>query len=332
MKAAVLHAIDALRIEQVEPPKPCDGEVLIEVASCGVCSSDISRIKRDGTYYFPAIPGHEFSGRDNERRLFAVYPLIPCGECEQCTQGRYQCCSNYSYMGSRCDGGFAEQVKVPQSNLIPVPQGVTAQEAAMTEPAAVAMHAIKRAGLIESKTVIVIGCGTIGLIAAQIARAYSAACVIPIDIEEKKLKLAGLLGFEQAENSASDLTNKLRAIGDVVIEMVGLSSTYNLAISLAKPGGKVIFTGNIKDDLVIPRKTVSGILRKELDLLGTWNSVALGASLTDWQQVLDLQSQGRISLTPLISDQISLDQLPATIDEMVQGKRVFGKVIVNINK
>ncbi|MBD3243248.1 MAG: zinc-binding dehydrogenase [Chitinivibrionales bacterium] len=332
MKAAVLHAVDDLRVETVPDPTAGKNETIVRVQSCGVCSSDVHRVVRDGTYHFPTIPGHEYSALDEDGRLVAVYPLIPCYECEQCRAGRFQCCTSYDYTGSRCDGGFAELVRVPRANLVPVPEGVSAREAAMTEPAAVGMHAMRVAGMQAGETVAVIGCGTIGLIAAQVARALGAARVVPIDISDERLAVARSLGFNETANSRDDLAAALGAFADVVVEMVGLSVTYNLAIDLAKAGGSVVYTGNIAHDLQVPRKRVSSILRKELRVLGTWNSTALGDGPTDWQEIMRLQAEGKVDLKPLITHDISLEELPDTIHRMAAGTEVFGKVMVNVNK
>ena len=330
MKAAVLHAVDDLRVQDVPDPAPGPGEAVVAVSHCGVCSSDIARVTRDGTYSFPTIPGHEYAGTDEAGGLFAVYPLIPCRKCPQCRAGQFQRCTDYSYTGSRCDGAFAELVKVPVANLVAVPPGVSAMAAAMTEPAAVGVHALRRAKMSQGDIVIIIGCGTIGLIAAQVARAKGAGRVIPIDISEERLTLARAMGFSEAANAGGDLAEAIGPIGDVVVEMVGLSATYNTAIDLARAGGAVVFTGNIADDLVVPRKRVSTVLRKELTVLGTWNSDALGAEPTDWQEILALQAEGKVDLEPLVSHRISLEELPEIIDRMAQGKEVFGKVMVNI--
>lgn len=329
MKAAVLHAVDKLVVEEVAKPVAPEGWSVVEVRASGVCSSDVHRVKRDGTYRFPCIPGHEFSALDQNGRLVAVYPLIPCRACDQCRRGRFQCCTNYDYAGSRRDGGFAQYVAVPSANLIRVPDGVSAAEAAMTEPAAVGVHAMRAAGLKKGDTVVIIGCGTIGLIAAQAARALGAGKVIPMDIAEERLAVARQLGFADARSSKGDPARELGAIGDVVVEMVGLSATYNLAIDLARAGGVVVYTGNIAHDLQVPRARVSSILRKELTIIGTWNSTALGdGDTSDWHQTMRLQAEGRIDLKPLITHRIALEQLPATIDRMAAGKEIFGKVMV----
>ncbi|MDW8322262.1 MAG: alcohol dehydrogenase catalytic domain-containing protein, partial [Armatimonadota bacterium] len=144
MKALVLHAVGNLRYEEVPLPEPGAGEVLVRVAYCGVCGSDIPRIFSKGTYRYPLIPGHEFAGvveRCGEGvsafapgDRVAVFPLVWCGRCAACEKGRYVQCEQYDYLGSRRDGAFADYVVAPARNLLRVPEGVSLQDAAMTEP------------------------------------------------------------------------------------------------------------------------------------------------------------------------------------------------------
>jgi L-iditol 2-dehydrogenase len=202
----------------------------------------------------------------------------------------------------------------------------------MTEPAAVGMHAARKAEIKQGESVVIIGCGTIGLITAQIVRAMGASKIFLVDVSEERLDIARSMGFPNVYNSKKNLAETLGACADVVIEMVGLSVTYNLALDLAKGCGRVVWTGNIADDLVVPKQRVSSILRKELSILGTWNSTAIGSEPTDWQMVLQLQSQGKIKLTSLISHQILLDELPDMIQRMVKEKDLAGsKIIVNMD-
>ena len=144
MKAYVLHDINKFDMEDVEVPVIKEDEVLVEVKAAGICGSDIPRIFVNGTYSYPLIPGHEFSGEvvkvfDEESeedqkllgRRVGVFPLIPCMECPQCKERRFEMCQSYSYLGSRRDGGFAEYVAVPKKNLVPIPDNVSYEAAAM---------------------------------------------------------------------------------------------------------------------------------------------------------------------------------------------------------
>lgn len=144
MKAWVLQGVDDLRWETVEEPILAKGEVLLQVKAAGICGSDIPRIYRTGAHVHPLIPGHEFSGlvvRTGpgvdpawQGRRAGVFPLIPCRECLPCRKGQFEMCQNYGYLGSRRDGGFGEYAAVPAWNLIPLPEQVSYEEAAMLEP------------------------------------------------------------------------------------------------------------------------------------------------------------------------------------------------------
>ena len=156
MRAYELHGVNDLRREDIEKPEIPSGWVLVQVKASGICSSDIPRIFTNGTYHFPTIPGHEFSGvvaaygegvpEERVGKRVGIFPLIPCRTCPQCRQKKYEMCEHYDYLGSRRDGGFAEYVAVPDWNLMELPENVSFREAAMLEPLSVALHAVKRSG------------------------------------------------------------------------------------------------------------------------------------------------------------------------------------------
>src|SRR5574344_1882626 len=155
MKASVLYGIDDLRyVEDYSTPVLKDNEVMVKVKAAGICGSDVARVLKNGTYHFPTIIGHEFSGEICEvkdkkddaliGKRVSVFPLKPCFKCESCKQGDYEMCEHYDYLGSRCDGGFAEYVAVPKWNLCFLPDIISFESAAMFEPSSVAMHALGR--------------------------------------------------------------------------------------------------------------------------------------------------------------------------------------------
>ncbi|MCS7309300.1 MAG: galactitol-1-phosphate 5-dehydrogenase, partial [Armatimonadetes bacterium] len=261
MKALVLHAVGDLRYEEVPLPEPGTGEVLVRVAYCGVCGSDIPRIFSKGTYRYPLIPGHEFAGvveRCGEGvSAFApgdrvtVFPLLWCGRCAACERGKYVQCEQYDYLGSRRDGAFAEYVVAPARNLLRVPEGVSLQEAAMTEPASVALHALRRAGgCAPGESVAVFGAGPIGLMVALWARLMGALLVILFDISSEKLALARELGFEQTYHPGHDSPEQVvaRLTGGqgahLCIEAAGVPPTLLQACVCARRGGRVVILGN----------------------------------------------------------------------------------------
>ena len=211
MKAAVLHAVKDLRTEDVPMPAMRPGEVLIRIQASGICGSDIPRVFQKGTYHFPTIPGHEFSGEiidafDIEQKGLigkkaSVFPLLPCFKCKSCEVGEYAQCENYNYFGSRCDGGFAEYIAVSLWNVVLLPEEIDLEEAAMCEPAAVARHAILKADLHAGDTVVIFGAGTIGLIAAMWCQISGASRIVLADVDPQKLEFASKLGFSDVFNS-----------------------------------------------------------------------------------------------------------------------------------
>ncbi len=155
MKAWILHEIGEIQLEELEKPLPGRGEVLIAVKAAGICGSDIPRIYETGAHTHPLIPGHEFSGvveavgaeADTAwlGKRVGIFPLIPCRRCPPCANKLYEMCRHYDYLGSRRNGGFAEYAAVPVECLVELPENVTFAEAAMLEPMAVAVHAMRRA-------------------------------------------------------------------------------------------------------------------------------------------------------------------------------------------
>ncbi|MCL1897126.1 MAG: alcohol dehydrogenase catalytic domain-containing protein, partial [Clostridiales bacterium] len=213
MKALNLYDIGDLRYEEAPMPEPEADEVLLKVLAAGICGSDVPRVFSTGTYYFPTIPGHEFAGEivaagtDVSRSLIgkraAVFPLLPCFACDACKGENYASCQNYDYYGSRRDGAFAEYIAVKAWNLVLIPENVPTVWAAMTEPCAVAVHAVGEADVRKNDTVCIFGAGAIGLIIAQLARGMDAR-VILLDIDDEKLAFATHLGFSNTLNIEKD--------------------------------------------------------------------------------------------------------------------------------
>lgn len=285
MKALVLEENGKLAWREHELRR-VDGWYRMRVAAAGICGSDLGRGFKGGAYHYPLVMGHEFSavvevtpagGRYAPGTLAAVYPLLPCGKCAACSKGYIQLCEHYDYFGSRRDGAFAEELYVPESHIIPVPEGVTAEEAAMTEPAAVAYHGTHGFEMEKGGQALVIGGGPIGLIAAQWLRIRGAGEVTVADIDPAKQAFARRLGFD-AVDSGKGVSQEF----DVVIEACGLAATRTLAVECCARKGVVSFIGNPADDWLLPKPLFSSILRKELSFHGNWNSVPN----PDWRQVL----------------------------------------------
>lgn len=346
MNALVLHAVGDARFEQVRRPAAGAGEVLVRVAFCGVCGSDIPRTFVKGTYHFPTICGHEFAGTveacgegvdeyaPGDR--VAVFPLLWCGRCASCELGHYVQCSDYDYYGSRRDGAFAEYVAVPTRNLVRVPKGVSLEAASMTEPAAVALHALKRAGgSFVGQTVVVFGAGPIGLIAAQWARMMGAARLVLFDLVPEKLEMAEQLGFLRAFDArevdpveeVNELTGGCGA--EVCVEGAGVPVTFRQAIAAARVGGRVVILGNPSADVTLPAPLISQAMRRELDILGTWNSsFSAQGNNDDWHAVLDAAAAGTVDLDSLVTHRVPLEQAFDALVMMRDQSEFFAKVLI----
>lgn len=343
MKACVLHAVGDLRYEDVAEPQPGPGEVRVRVAACGVCGSDLPRIFTKGTYHFPTIPGHEFAGTvdavgegvdgDLIGRVAAVFPLLPCRACAMCAEEHYALCENYGYLGSRSDGAFAQWVCAPVWNLAFAPEGVTAEAAAMTEPAAVALHALKRGGIQNGDRVAIFGAGPIGALCALWARYVGAQSVAVVDIEPSKLERLRSLGFDALCDARSCdapawVADALGGHADLVVEATGVAGGAESALQSARGRGRAVLLGNPSGDMNLAQDAYWQILRRELDVVGTWNSEYTASPDDDWHETLRAMASGDFDVAGLISHRIALDALPAFLEGLRSGRADACKVLV----
>ncbi len=344
MKANILFGIGDLRYTEKEKPQIKEGEVLLKVKACGICGSDVARVFVNGTYHFPTIIGHEFAGEvaetyapeDQEMigKRYTVFPLIPCQKCDCCKQGAYEMCSNYNYLGSRCDGGFADYVAVPKWNLLELPENVSIEEAAMMEPASVAMHATKRSNVKIGDVVVIFGPGTIGMILAQLMKIAGASKVILVGRSQEKLDYAHQhLGIECTCNSEKEDVNnyvlqETKGRGaNVVIEGTGASATLNKCLEVICPEGILLTMGNPLGDMNLEQKLYWKILRKQLTLIGTWNS-SYGLSKSDWVDVINLLGKNQLDLKSLITHRLKPNELLKGLELMRDKKTYTNKVMI----
>lgn len=332
MKSYTLHAVNDLRYEDTPMPECPEGWAIIKVKAAGICSSDISRVFTKGTYHFPTIPGHEFSGvvqsvgstEDIEwiGKPVGCFPLIPCRKCDQCKEGRYEMCANYDYIGSRRDGAFAEFVAVPVWNLIPLPCGIDYKYAAMLEPLSVALHAIKMTQIQKGDSVAIIGTGMIGITAAQWAKRFSGDNVCVIGRSEEKRPIV-------ENNDLCYFNQKVDKVGefDVVVEAVGNPSSIDMSLNIVKPGGKVLLMGNPSGDILLSQNTYWRILRKQLIVCGTWNSSYSGTDPSDWTESVDALVNEEIKVNNLISHTFAQNEVMKGLKLMQEHKEPYCKVM-----
>ena len=339
MMALNLHGVGDLRYEEVPCPKRQLGEVLLKIKAVGICGSDIPRVFTKGTYHFPTIIGHEFAGEIVEAeeselvgRGASVFPLLPCGKCPACREEQYARCSSYDYYGSRRDGAMAEYLVVKRENLCLLPEGVSYEEAAMSEPAAVALHTFCKSGVGQGGTLLIYGVGAIGLIVAQWAKSAGVKNIIMAARTDDKVEFAKKLGFSLAVNAEKDglgkfveeVTSGLGA--DACIEGTGAPEPWAECISLAKVGGRVVCLGNPLGGMSLSQDTYWKILRKELTLVGTWNS-SFGSRENDWREAVQAMQDKRLELKSLITHRFSLAEHKEAFSLMHERREMYCKVM-----
>lgn len=333
IRSAVLTGNKKIEVRESYTRDPEADECAIRVDSVGICASDLPRAYRGGAYFYPLIMGHEISGEiiklgsdiGNEFQVgdrVSVFPLIPCFQCVSCIEKNYALCQKYSYYGSRKDGGFTEVLNVKNWNLIKLPSNVSLEDGALVEPTSVVLHALKKLNInATSKTSLcIIGAGFLGLIAAEIAcRNYPECHITIIDRNQFKLNLLANLPIkticvDDRESWDSFLSKHKDSFANVA-EFVGSPETYSAAIDLAAPKSKLVWAGNISTDLTLKKEQVSSILRKELTIFGTWNSVYQGPSDCDWTEAISMMQKGFMP-SKFISLRVGLEMLDSILSQL----------------
>jgi L-iditol 2-dehydrogenase len=334
MRAAVMHSPGDIRLEAVPKPEPGPGEVLLRIAAVGVCGSDIPRMLVKGAHRMPIICGHEFSGHVVDANgveglavgdLVGVAPLIPCYECAQCQTGNFSRCLDYDYFGSRRNGAYTEFVAVPEENLLKAPSGMDPRAVAMIDPASIALHAIWKAPPTAGMRGGVIGCGPIGLFAIQWMLLMGGRDVVAIDVSEEKLQQARAAGATHTFLSTNTLPAKLRC--DLIVEAAGHTTSINMAVKLAAPGGNIVFIGIPAADVALENRTFNHFLRQEISLHGAWNSFGAPFPGDQWTVALDNLARGKLRWEFMITHELALEELPDMFQKIKEKSVFFSKVM-----
>jgi L-iditol 2-dehydrogenase len=346
MKAMVLLEKGRLVYTDVPEPAPFGvSPVLVRVAAVGVCGSDILRFAQGKAYHFPLVLGHEFSAVVEEAPAssaysvgdrVAVYPLLPDYSDPFSRTGDYHVSSGYDYFGSRRDGAFGELLYVPEANLIRIPDSVPLVHAAVAEPAAVALHAVRKFRLPANATALVIGGGPVGALAAQWLRIMGCCRVFVADVDEKKCAILSAMGFEVIHAGARDTIEAvMEATGgrgvDCAVEGCGIPRTFVQAIQAASVFGQVLFLGDVNGDVHLEDKLITTILRRELTLYGTWNSKVMPPENSEWDMVLAHMGRS-LQVAPLISHTPLLEQGPQMFSDMASRAVWYNKVVFAVSE
>lgn len=331
MKAIQIPAPADLRVVDIEKPEVKSGEILLRINYVGFCGSDLNTfLGRNPMVKLPVIPGHEVGatieavGTDVPAGFMAdmpvtVNPYTNCGTCAACRNGRVNACEHNKTFGVQRNGAMSEYLSLPWQKVIPA-DGISPRDCALIEPMSVGFHAVSRGQITDIDTVLVIGCGMIG-IGAIVRAALRGATVIAVDLDDEKLALAKRIGANYTINSKTEnLHERLQIITnglgpDVVIEAVGSPATYIMAVNEVAFTGRVVCIGYAKSEVTFQTKY---FVQKELDIRGSRNALP-----EDFRAVVRYLQEGDCPLEEFISNIVHPEE---ALNAMQQWSAAPGKV------
>jgi L-iditol 2-dehydrogenase len=341
MKALLLSEYSQLAVADLPAPVPGVDEILVRVAACGICGSDVHGYDgSSGRRIPPIVMGHEAAGvvaaagsgvsefKPGDRVTFDS--TVYCGQCEFCLRGEINLCNNRQVIGVSCGefrraGAFAEYVVVPQRIAYHLPDTLQFQEAAMLEAVSVALHAVRVSEMKGGETVLVIGAGMIGLLTLQAAKAAGASRVLVADVDASRLLTAESFGAETLLLSGADLVQEIsrRTEGrgvDLVLEAVGRPETVAASIASVRKGGTVTLVGNISPEVKLPLQVV---VSRQIRLQGSC------ASSGEYPQAMELMASGQIQVKQLITAVAPLSEGPRWFARLHAGEPNLMKVVLD---
>jgi L-iditol 2-dehydrogenase len=342
MNALLLSEYKHLAVTTLPMPVPAATDVLVQVAACGICGSDVHGFDgTSGRRIPPLVMGHEAAGVvaavGSEVSRFAVGDRVTfdstvyCGVCSFCRRGEVNLCDDRQVVGVSCGdysraGAFAEYVAVPERIVYKLPDDLGFAEAAMLEAVSVALHAVAVSKLDGGETALVIGAGMIGLLTLQAARAAGCLHVFVADIDESRLKSAAELGADKTLLlSGAELTTEILRLTegrgvDVVLEAVGRNETIATAIDSVKKGGTVTLIGNITPQVNLPLQKV---VSRQIRLQGSC------ASSGEYPEAMKLMASGKIRVDTLITAVAPLSDGPSWFDRLHSGEPNLMKIVLD---
>jgi len=340
MFKAVLAAPERIVIEQSDIPKPLDNQILIKVERIGVCGSDPTiYFGRHPYVKYPVVMGHEFAGTvaalgdgvnsPAAGTRVAVIPHLVCGECEACQDEIYNFCESLRCTGAEADGAHCQYIAMPNEMVLPIPDSMSMDDAAMVEPACVAYHAAKRGEITSNDTVLIIGAGPIGNFCMQSCKVLGAKKVYIADMDAERLELALSLGADGViDVSKESLANGLKRLCnggkkiDVFFDCVGeKGGVFNDILKIARRGTRVVIAGVLQKGYDIP--LLPDFVQHELRLSGTTMYTP-----ADYRDMIELMGAGKIRTQGMITHYFDLSQIIEVFDMITQHKEKFFKIIL----
>lgn len=339
MKAAVFYAAHRpLEIEDVPVPEPQPGEMLVKVAACGLCHTDLHYIDHDVPTFHkpPLVLGHEASGwveavgtgverwKKGDRVLIPA--LLTCGACDACRRGRENICERGVMPGNHINGAYAEYLCVPAKDALALPDDLPLQEACLIADAvSTPYHAVvNRAEVRPGDRAVVFGCGGVGINVVQIAAA-SGARVLAVDTQRARLDLASAFGAEfvvdasETSDVSKAVRNKLGGGADIAFEVIGNPATMRTAFGTLRRGGRLVVVGYSEHDLAL---SAAKLMFNEMEVRGS-----LGCRPADYPRIIEMAQRGAIAVEPLVTGRFSLDEINAGLDTLRGGTGLRNIVI-----
>lgn len=338
MKALVYYGPEDLRFTEIEDLKPAENEVLIRIKACGICGSDVhGYMGITGRRIAPMVMGHEFAGvvhaaGENAKKYnigdrVTVQPVNFCGKCVFCQQGLTNMCTNKKFLGVLdVNGAMAEYVCIPEHLIYRLPNSMSYIQGAMLEPLAVAYRAVKNCPSLEGKNVLIVGAGTIGLLALQLVRLQNPHKVFVTDLSDFRLETAKRIGADITINPSKKkieeiILNATEQNGiDVAIEAVGVSATVQQAMSVLKTGGTCKWIGNSAKMINL---NMQDVVTRELNISGTYIYTH-----EEFGEVVELLASGKIDVEAIISKKVTLEEGIGIFKQLSKDASELIKVVI----
>lgn len=337
MKAIVIDKPYEVEIRDVPMPTVGEGEALLRVLYVGICGADVASYTGNQPFTtYPRIPGHEFSAEiieipENDKGLkkgdvVTCNPYFNCGKCYSCERGHVNCCTDNRTMGVQRDGAFCEYISMPVERIYPG-MGLTAQELALIEPFSISRHAISRAAIRPTDSVLIVGAGPIGLFALLAAKQFAGKIAVA-DVLNNRLDLAMSYGADGVVNTATEDIAKFteeftdgRGF-DVCIEACGRPETFLMCIDEAAYAANIILIGNGKRETTFLH---SIILKKELNIFGSRNAMK-----QDFLDNIELAASGKVDVMKMVSGVYEMDKAAEAFDALAHNKGDLAKLLIRI--
>lgn len=339
MKAIVTPKPGEIEIREIPMPEIREGEALLKVKYVGICGADVASFTGNQPFTtYPRIPGHEFSAEivsisENDKGLKAgdivtCNPYFNCGSCYSCERGFVNCCTDNQTMGVQRDGAFCEYISMPVERIYDG-KGLSAQELALIEPFSISQHAVSRAEIKETDSVLVIGAGPIGLFALLAAKQKCKKIVVA-DILDNRLALAAEYGADAVvntkEQSLEEFTNKFTNGNgfDVCIEACGAPETFLGCIENASFAANIILIGNGKRETNFVH---SVILKKELNIHGSRNALK-----DDFLNNIDIVASGKADVMKMVSGIYDMSNALDAFKALANNDGTLAKLLIKIGE